>query len=101
MSLLNICYGVIAYAIGMGTGKKGLAIGVASGYAFLSIFLSSLAPAVKALQPFEKFSLFYYYSKPEVFVYGIDMSNLLIILVVTSVITAAGLFGYLQRDIDV
>lgn len=101
MSLLNISYGVIAYAVGMGTGKKGLAIGLASGYAFISIFLSSLAPAVKVLQPFEKFSLFYYYSKPEVFVHGIDMSNLMVILAVTVVVIGIGLLGYLRRDIDV
>ncbi|MBP7807491.1 ABC transporter permease subunit [Candidatus Saccharibacteria bacterium] len=36
LSLLNIAYGVVAYAIGLGTGKKALAIGIASTYAFLS-----------------------------------------------------------------
>lgn len=101
LTLLNIVYGVIAYAIGMGTGKKGLAIAVSSAYAFLSFFISSLAPSVKALQPLEKLSMFYYYNKPEVVVHGIDATNLLIILAVIGAMIILGLLGYLRRDVDV
>lgn len=101
LALLNIVYGVIAYAIGMGTGKKALAIAASSAYAFLSFFISSLAPSVKPLQPLQKFSMFYYYNKPEVIVHGIDATNLVIIVVVIAVLSFIGLIGFLRRDIDV
>lgn len=101
LCLLNIAYGVVAYAIGMGTGKKGLAIGVSSAYAFLSFFISSLAPSVKALQPFEKLSVFYYYNTPQPVVVGLDWSNVLIMVGFIVVFLVAGLFGFLRRDIDV
>lgn len=101
LCLLNIAYGVVAYAIGTGTGKKGLAIGVSSAYAFLSFFISSLAPSVKALQPFEKLSIFYWYNTPQPVVVGMDWSNVLIIVVFIVVFALVGLFGFLRRDIDV
>jgi ABC-2 type transport system permease protein len=101
LSLLNVAYGVVAYAIGMGTGKKALAIGVSSAYAFLSFFISSLAPSVKALQPFEKLSVFYYYNAPQPVVAGLDWSNVLVILGFIAVLLGAGLLGFLRRDIDI
>lgn len=101
LTLLNIVYGVIAYAIGMGTGKKGLAIGIASAYAFLSFFISSLAPSVKALQPLEKLSMFYHYNTPEPVVSGMDWTNVAIISMAIAVTLGLGLLGFLRRDIDV
>lgn len=101
MSILNIAYGVVAYALGMGTGKKGLAIGAASAYAFLSFFISSLAPSVKVLQPFEKLFIFYYYNSPQPVVAGIDWLNFAIIVGFIALFAGAGLLGFLRRDIDV
>ncbi len=101
LSLLNIAYGIVAYAIGMGTGKKALAIGIASTYAFLSFFITSLAPSVKVLRPFEKLSAFYYYNNPAPVVSGLDWSNVLIIIGFIVVLSLAGLIGFLKRDIDV
>jgi len=101
LCLLNVSYGVVAYAVGMGTGKKALAIGVSSAYAFLSFFISSLAPSVKALQPFEKLSVFYYYNTPQPVVAGLDWSNILLITLFIAVFAVLGLLGFLRRDIDV
>ncbi len=97
--LMTVAYGMVAYAIGTATGKKGLAIAIASIYAFLSFFISSLAPAVKALRPIEKGSLFYYYNSPQTMVVGLDWRNMTIIIVSILVMMSVSLVFFKNRDL--
>ena len=58
--LLGIDFGLLALAIGAGTGNRGLALGVASTAAAASYLVSSMAPVVSWLDPAKYLSLFYW-----------------------------------------
>jgi ABC-2 type transport system permease protein len=58
--LLGIDVGLLALAIGAGTGNRGVALGVASTVAAASYLVSSMAPVVSWLDPAKYLSLFYW-----------------------------------------
>ena len=58
--LLGIDFGLLALAIGAGTGNRGLALGIASTAAAASYLVSSMAPVVSWLNPAKYLSLFYW-----------------------------------------
>jgi ABC-2 type transport system permease protein len=60
LMLLGLDFGLIAMAIGAAAGRRGTALGVASGLAAASYLLSSLAPAIPAIRPGRYLSLFYW-----------------------------------------
>lgn len=98
--LITIGFGVVAYGVAMATGKKGLAIGVASGYAFACFLVASLAPSVKLLRPVEKFSLFYYYDGAQVPVSGLEWQNVIIMVGFCVITLATSLFLFRRRDLS-
>lgn len=92
--LVSLCFGLLAYAIGAVTGKKGLTVGIASGYAFLSYLITSMAVSVSQLEQVNKASLFYYYgdsrlSGADFILFGLIIAALVII----------GILGFNRRDI--
>lgn len=97
--LVSVAFGLVALSIGAITGKKGLASGVASLFAFASYFITSLAPSVKALQPFEKFTLIYYYAEPQVAIYGLSAKMAGVLIAFCAVLFAGALFYFTKRDI--
>jgi ABC-2 type transport system permease protein len=58
--LLGSDFGLLALAIGAGTGNRGVALGVASTVAAASYLVSSMAPVVSWLDPAKYLSLFYW-----------------------------------------
>jgi beta-exotoxin I transport system permease protein len=58
--LLGIDFGLLALAIGAGTGNRGVALGVTSTVAAASYLVSSMAPVVSWLDPAKYLSLFYW-----------------------------------------
>jgi ABC-2 type transport system permease protein len=48
--LVSLDFGLIAFMLGSAIGKKSIAVGAASGFAFLSYLISSLAAAVPSLK---------------------------------------------------
>jgi ABC-2 type transport system permease protein len=58
--LLGVDFGMLAMAVGAATGRRGVALGVASGVAGASFLLSALAPVAGWLRPFRILSLFYW-----------------------------------------
>ncbi len=59
---LALLFGCVALLVGSASGHRGRAIGIASAGAVAAYFLTSLAPLVDALEPFQKLSPYYYYS---------------------------------------
>lgn len=97
--LLGLAVGASAYALGAITGKKGLSLGIASGVAFLSFMISSMAPAVESLQQIQKASIFYYYNVPQVALHGLSLRNFAVLVGITIVLSVAGVIVFRRRDL--
>ena len=98
--LMNTAYGMVAYAVAMGTGKKALTIAVSSGYAFVSFVISSLAPAVKDLDVVDRFSIFHYYNNPQIMNHGLDAHSVIVLSSVIVSLVLLGWIGFVRRDIQ-
>lgn len=98
--IMNTAYGLVAYCIAMLTGKKGLTIAAASGYAALSFFVSSLAPAVDKLKEIDKLSIFHYYNQPQIMQHGLNGKHLAVLITVIAVLTIVGWLGFTRRNIE-
>jgi len=98
--IMNTAYGLVAYCIAMLTGKKGLTIAAASGYAALSFFVSSLAPAVDKLKEIDKLSIFHYYNQPQIMHHGLNGKHLAVLITVVAVLTIVGWLGFTRRNIE-
>lgn len=61
MAFLAFLFGAVALATGAGTGKPGLAIGVASGLGVATFLLNGFGAVVDRLEPFRPLSPFYWY----------------------------------------
>lgn len=98
--VMNVGYGLVAYAAAMLTGKKGLTVAIAGGYAAISFVISSLAPAVKELKTVDRFSIFHYYNNPQIMQHGLDGKHLLMLAAIAVVLAAVGWFGFIRRNIE-
>jgi ABC-2 type transport system permease protein len=97
--LLAACFGILALTIGAISGKKGIASGLTSIFAFANYFITSLAPSVKTLQPFKKFTLIHYYSSPQVAMNGLDVGKAIVLIVFCAVLVLAAAVIFNKRDI--
>lgn len=98
--LMNTAYGMVAYCVAMLTGKKGLTIAIGSGYAALSFFVSSLAPAVDKLKYVDKFSVFHYYNQPQIMQHGSNGKHVLVLVITIAILTVIGWVGFTRRNIE-
>lgn len=92
--------GMVGFSIAMLTGKKGLSITVASGYALFCIVMSSLAPAVENLKEIDKLSLLHYYNNPQIMQHGLDNSHVVILGIALITLTLLGWIGFTRRSIN-
>lgn len=97
--LLCCCYGLVAFALAMATGWRGLTIGVASAYAFASFLVTSLAPAAAKLKPIDAFSLLHYYNAHPVLLEGVHWGSLGVLAAVAAVLIGVCLPLFMRRDI--
>jgi len=58
---LALVYGLVGFVVAAVTGRRGMTLGIASGFAFLSYLVDSLAPAVSSLHAVDKLTFFYLY----------------------------------------
>jgi len=94
--LVSLCFGLIAFMLGASFGKRGLAVGLASAFAFLSYLISSLVAAVPGLKDVEKASLFHYQTPPI-----ISPVHALVLGATALVLIAISLVLFNRRDIGV
>ncbi|MFA5629124.1 MAG: ABC transporter permease subunit [Dehalococcoidales bacterium] len=100
-ALLGLTFGTLALAVGCASGNKGLAIGAASGIAAISYFTNALAGAVSSVEPYQKFSLFYYYIGNDPLNHGLNAGHAGILLGVSIILLAAALLVFNKRDLSV
>jgi ABC-2 type transport system permease protein len=99
--LMSLAYGMVAYAVAMGSGNKSLALGIASAYAFGSFVISSLAPAVSYLAAIDRLSIFHYYNAHPVMQHGLTWAHIAVLLCFNLIVGAVGLVRFTKRDIGV
>ena len=98
-ALINLAYGLIAYAVAFATGSKGLTVLLTSLYAVASFFITSLAPAVDKLKDVERLSLLHYYNNPQIMSSGLSMKHVWVLVIVIVLLTLVGWIGFLRRDV--
>lgn len=97
--LISMVFGTLTYALGAATGKRGLTIGIASGIAFITYLISSMAPAVSNLNLAQKFTPFYYYNVPTVAQHGLSIRNLAVLSGSIVIMLALSLLFFRKRDL--
>ena len=98
--LLTLGFASFTMMLGLGIGRKGLAVGIASLFAFYNIFLSTLAPSVERLKDIYKATLFYYYDNPKLVIESPDWRHAAVLGVALLVFGLAALFLYRRRDVE-
>lgn len=92
--------GIVGFSLAMLTGKKGVSVTVAGGYALFCIVMSSLAPAVEGLKDIDKLSILHYYNNPQIMQHGLDQDHVIILVSILTVLTLIGWFGFTRRSIN-
>ena len=98
--LLAILYGALAFTLGAGTGRKGLAIGVTIAAAVAAYLVNSLAGLVDVLRGPQKLSPFYHYAVSDPLRHGLEISHCLLLLGAAAAIAAAGIVLFDRRDVS-
>lgn len=60
-ALVASVYGLVGFTVAAWTGRRALALGLSSGFAFASYLLNSMAPSVASLETIDRLTFFHYY----------------------------------------
>lgn len=97
--LITLVFGVLAFALGAITGKRGLSGSVTGLLAFVTYLITSLAVGVSALKTIDKASPFHYFNTPSILANGIDWGNVSVLVGIIAVLTLTGFVRFMKRDI--
>lgn len=97
--LLTMLFGMIGFALGAITGKRGLAGGVAGLFAFGTYLLTSLVASVSSLKGLEKISPFHYYNNPLITRVGLIGHDVLIFAIPILVLLLISAWVFTHRDV--
>ena len=100
VALLGIDFGLLALAIGGGTGNKGLAVGVTATVAAASYLVSSMAPLVDWLEPVKYLSLFYWSVGDSQLDNGLSAGAAAVLVGVGLVVGAASVMAFRRHDLS-
>lgn len=98
--LMNTAYALVAYALAMAIGKRGLTIALTAGYTAASFVISSLAPSVDKLKTVDKFSIYHYYNNPQIMEHGINLEHVYVLVAVCLVLIIIGWISFTKRSIQ-
>jgi ABC-2 type transport system permease protein len=97
--LLALAFGGIALAVGGGTGRRSMAVGVAAGAAASSYLIDVLALSVNGLGWLQRLSPFFYYRDPEPIVHGLDPVDAVVLGSIAVVAVAIAVWSFERRDL--
>jgi ABC-2 type transport system permease protein len=97
--LLALAFGGIALAVGGGTGRRSMAVGVAAGAAASSYLIDVLALSVNGLGWLQRLSPFFYYRDPEPIVHGLDPVDAVVLGSIAVVALAIAVWSFERRDL--
>jgi beta-exotoxin I transport system permease protein len=97
--LLAIAFGAIALAVGAGTGRRSVAIGLTAGLAAGSYLIDVLALSVDGLGWLQHLSAFFYYRAPDPIAQGLDPWDAAILATIAIVATGIAVVAFDRRDL--
>jgi ABC-2 type transport system permease protein len=97
--LLATAFGAIALAVGAGTGRRSVAIGLTAGLAAGSYLIDVLALSVDGLGWVQRLSPFFYYRSPDPIAHGLDPADAAILAVISLVATGIAVVAFERRDL--
>ena len=100
LMLMGLDFGLITMALGAATGRRGTALGIASGLAAASYLLSSLAPAVPAIRPGRYLSLFYWSVGNDQISTGVSIGDFTVLIIVGLCGLLAAVTAFHQADLN-
>jgi ABC-2 type transport system permease protein len=100
LAFFGFATGVVALALGAGTGRRSLATGGAAAVAILGWLVNSFAPLVSPIAWLKYLTLFYYYSGHDPLTRGVGVYGLIVLGVVTLALTAAAIVRFDGRDLS-
>jgi ABC-2 type transport system permease protein len=99
--LFGACLGALAFAIGAATGRKTLALGASAGVAVLAYLANGVFPQLQGLEWTREVSPWHWYLGGEPLKNGLQTGDALLLLAVTLVLVAAGVWRFNRRDVAV
>lgn len=99
LAFFGFASGAVAIALGAGTGRSSLATGVAAAVAILGWLINSLAPLLSGASWLQYLAPYHYYAGRDPLTRGVDVSGLLVLAAVASVLMAVAMLGIERRDI--
>jgi beta-exotoxin I transport system permease protein len=97
--LLGIDLGLLALGVGAATGRRGTALGVASGIAAASYLISSMAPVVGWIRPLRVASLFYWSVGDNQLRTGLSAGDLAVLVVTGLVLAGVAVAAFERLDL--
>lgn len=98
--LLALAFGGIALAVGAGTGRRSVAVGVTAGIAAGSYLIDLLALSVNGLGWLQRLSPFFYYRDPESIIRGLDPIDAIVLGAIAVVSVAIAVWAFERRDLS-
>jgi ABC-2 type transport system permease protein len=100
LMLMGSDFGLITMALGAATGRRGTALGIASGLAAASYLLSSLAPAIPAIRPGRYLSLFYWSVGNDQITRGVSIGDFTVLIIVGLCALLAAVATFRRADLN-
>lgn len=97
--LVSAVLSIFGYMLGAVTGRRGLAGALAGIFAFASYLVSSLVATVDALKPVNYVSPFKYFNNPRVMEQGLQMENVMYLVIGCVVPIIIGWIVFMKRDV--
>jgi ABC-2 type transport system permease protein len=97
--LLSIAFGSIALAVGAGTGRRSVAIGLTAGIAAGSYLIDVLALSVDGLGWLQRLSPFFFYRESDPIAHGLDPWDAVVLAAIAIVSTGIAVAAFDRRDL--
>ena len=97
--LLAVAFGGAALAVGAGTGRRSVAVGVTAGAAGALYLIDILALSVNGLGWLQHLSPFFYYRDPEPIVHGLDPVDAIVLAAIAVIGVAIAAWSFQRRDL--
>lgn len=97
--LVTMVFSVLGYSLGAITARRGISGAAAGMLAFVTYLISALAPNVSALKIPNFFSPFRYFNNPSILKYGVELSDLGVLVAICAVLAVLGYAVFTKRDV--